>query len=107
MKLTTFLRCFVNGRCPSRKLPATLELTGIRNSMRRLWNASIRHIENRVVLEHAATPVCDTEGKVQLVHPVAGAPDGVVPNYGSRKTMILQKARTLSGLSIRILMKTV
>ena len=107
MKLTTFLRRFVNGRCPSHKLPATLELTGIRRSMRRLWNASIRHIENRVVLEHAATLVCDTEGKVKFVHPVAGTPDGVVPNYGSRKTMMLRKARTSSGLSIRILMRTV
>jgi len=83
MKLTTFLRRFVNGRCPSRKLPATLELTGMRRSMRRLWNASIQHIESGVVLEHAATLVCDAEGKVELVHPVSGTPDEVVPNYDS------------------------
>jgi proteasome lid subunit RPN8/RPN11 len=81
MKLTTFLRRFVNGQCPSRKLSTTLELTGIWSSMRRLWNASIRYIESGMVLEHAATLVCDAEGKVKLVHPVAGAPDEVVPNY--------------------------
>ena len=57
--------------------------------MRRLWNASIRHIESGMVLEHAATLVYDTEGKVKLAHPLAGTPDGVVPNYDVAEGEIL------------------
>ena len=68
MKLTTFLRRFVDGRCPSAKLPATLDLTGIRRTMKQLWNASIRNIATGVVLEHAATLVRSAEGKVRLVY---------------------------------------
>lgn len=81
MKLTTFLRRFVDGRCPSAKLPATLNLTGIRRTMKQLWNASVRNIASGVVLEHAATLAFSTEGKARLIYPVAGTADDVEPNY--------------------------
>ena len=81
MKLTTFLRRFADGRCPSAKLPATLDLTRIRRTMKQLWNASIRNIATGVVLEHAATLVQSVEGKVRLAYPVIGTADYVKPNY--------------------------
>ncbi len=81
MKLTTFLRRFVDGRHPSAKLPTTLDLTGIRRIMKQLWNASIRNIATGVVLEYAATIVRDAEERVRLAYPVVGTAGNVEPNY--------------------------
>jgi hypothetical protein len=81
MKLTTFLRRFIDGRCPGDKLPATLDLTGIRRTMKQLWNASIRDIATGVVLEYAATLVRNIEGKARLAYPVVGTAGNVEPNY--------------------------
>ena len=81
MRLTTFLRRLVAGRCPSDKLPATLDLVGIRRMMKRLWKASLRDIASGEVLEHAATLVHLSSGKVQLAYPVIGDAGHVEPVY--------------------------
>jgi len=81
MKLTTFLQRFVAGRCKSSKLPAVLDLVGLRRTMKALWKASIHNIAAGVVTEHATTLVRRVDGKVRLAYPVPGTAGDVEPNY--------------------------
>ena len=78
MRLSALARRFVAGRCPSKQLPGTISLRGIRRVIKQLWQASVREIAAGKVFEHAATLVQSIGGKVRLDYIVKGTDKAAV-----------------------------
>jgi len=83
-------RALFSGALESGQLPQKLDLADLHEGMDKLWQQSIAHLENGVVLEYAATIVLTAEDTLKFINEVRGDSSEVTPdlNVSARETFV-------------------